>query len=312
MKTVVTGAAGFIGSHLSEALVARGDSVVGIDSFTTNYEQHRKRSNLTSLLAGPRFELVEADIRDTDLDEVLAGTDVVYHLAGKPGVRTSFGPGFADYCSDNILGTQRILEAARAVGVARVVFASSSSIYGNALRYPTLEDDAPMPYSPYGVTKYAAEQLCRVYDANWTLPTVILRYFTVYGPRQRPDMAIQRLVTAALGGQAFPLQGTGTAARAFTYVGDVVRATMAAGVADAAPGTTLNVSGGSSVTMLELIALVEQLTGCHVAIDSLPDQAGDVARTAGDIGRAERLLGWVPEVSLRSGLEAQIGAVRGA
>jgi UDP-glucuronate 4-epimerase len=310
MYAIVTGAAGFIGSHLAESLVERGDSVLGIDCLTPYYDPALKRDNLSVLLANPGFSFYEADLRTADLEELIDSADVVFHHAAQPGVRTSFGSGFDDYCSHNILGTQRLLEAAKAVGTERFVFASSSSIYGNAPVYPTHEDDRPDPFSPYGVTKLAAEHLCKVYAANWALSTVILRYFTVYGPRQRPDMAIQRLIGAALDRRPFLLHGGGTQVRDFTYVGDVVRANLSAGTGDIEPGTVINISGGASVTMLGLIGLVEELTGSGMDLDYRPPQPGDVERTGGSVDKAHHLLGWEPEVTLRSGLQVQIEEIK--
>src|SRR5437588_1336496 len=209
MRAVVTGVAGFIGSHLAEALVGRGHRVTGVDCFTPFYDPARKRENLATLVDDAGFDLVEGDICALDLAPVLDGADVVFHQAAQPGVRLSWSTSFAVYEQCNVLATQRLLEAARLAGVGRIVYASSSSVYGNAARYPTSEDALPRPHSPYGVTKLAAEHLCALYGANWGLHTVSLRYFSVYGPRQRPDMALHRLVEAALGGDPFPLYGAG-------------------------------------------------------------------------------------------------------
>src|SRR4051812_32930977 len=220
MRALVTGVAGFIGSTLAEALVGNGDVVVGVDCFTPYYDAAQKRANLQRLAATKQFTLAEADLRTAELPPLLDGVDVVYHQAGQPGVRLSWASGFAEYDSHNIIATQRLLEGARAAGVARVVYASSSSVYGNAPRYPTSEDDLPQPHSPYGVTKLAAEHLCNLYAANWGVHTVSLRYFTVYGPRQRPDMAMHRLIESALAGTPFPLYGDGSAVRDFTFVDD--------------------------------------------------------------------------------------------
>jgi UDP-glucuronate 4-epimerase len=310
MQAIVTGVAGFIGSHLAEALVERGDSVLGIDCFTSYYDPALKRANLAELVAKPGFSLSEADLRTAELGELIDSADAIFHNAAQPGVRSSFGSGFADYCSHNILGTQRLLEAAKSARTQRFVFASSSSIYGNAPVYPTHEDDRPDPISPYGVTKLAAEHLCKVYAANWDLSTVMLRYFTVYGPRQRPDMAIHRLIGAALDGRPFPLYGAGGQVRDFTYVGDVVQANLAAGTGDIAPGTVINISGGASVTMVDLIGLVEELTGSGLDLDHGPPQSGDVERTGANVERAHQLLHWEPQVTLRSGLEAQLEAMK--
>jgi nucleoside-diphosphate-sugar epimerase len=307
VKVVVTGAAGFIGSTLAERLVGDGHEVLGVDCFTPYYPVEAKRANLAQVLEQPSFTLVEADLRTADVQQLLAGADVVFHLAGQPGVRLSWTDGFCAYVEHNVLVTQRLLEAARTAGVARFVYASSSSVYGNAARYPTAEQDPTQPHSPYGVTKLGAENLCVLYAANWGVPTVALRYFTVYGPRQRPDMAIHRLIGAALSGQRFTLYGDGNQIRDFTYVDDVVRATAAAGLAEVPPGTVVNVSGGSSMTMGELIALVEEVVGHPIRVRRITGQAGDVERTGGSVARAARLLGWQPQAAPREGLVAQVG-----
>ena len=305
MRAVVTGAAGFIGSTVTDALLARGDQVIGIDCFTPYYERADKEANLATAQQSERFELVEADLREADIDEWLQGADVVFHQAAQPGVRLSWSTGFADYDGHNVLATQRLLEAAKRTGVPRLVYASSSSVYGNAASYPTTEDDVPKPHSPYGVTKLAAEHLCNLYAANWGVPTVSLRYFTVYGPRQRPDMAMHRLLRATLSGQAFPLYGDGSAVRDFTFVGDAVNANLLAAEADCAPGTVVNVAGGSSIAMRDLFELVTGVIGTAPVLDQQATQPGDVARTGGTIERAQQLLGWTPRTDLRTGLAAQ-------
>jgi nucleoside-diphosphate-sugar epimerase len=307
----VTGVAGFIGSTLADALVARGDDVRGVDCFTSYYDRDAKEANLAGVRANPGFELVEDDLRTCAIGPLLDGVDVVFHQAAQAGVRLSWADGFADYNGHNILATQRLLEGAKAANVARVVYASSSSVYGNAPAYPTTEDDLPRPHSPYGVTKLAAEHLCNLYAANWGVSTVSLRYFTVYGPRQRPDMAFHRLIEAGLGGTAFPLFGDGSAVRDFTFVGDVVEANLAAAAADCAPGTVVNIAGGGSTTMTDLLALADDVIGQPVTVDRRPPQAGDVERTGGSIERAQRLLGWEPRTSLRDGFAAQVAWHRG-
>jgi nucleoside-diphosphate-sugar epimerase len=308
MYAVVTGVAGFIGSHLAEALVAASHQVMGIDCFTDAYDPAIKHANMKDLIGRPEFEFVQADLRVADLVDVVDGAEVIFHLAGQPGVRGSFGRGFVDYCDNNIVATERLLEAAQAARVGRFVFASSSSVYGNAPAYPTTEEDLPRPFSPYGVTKLAAEHLCAVYAQNWGLPTVSLRYFSVYGPRQRPDMAIHRLIVAARHETPFQLYGDGGQVRDFTYVTDVVEANLAAAAADLAPGSVANIAGGSSVTMLEIIDLVAELTGRAVPLDKLSVTAGDVYRTGGSNEVARALFGWEPTVTLRQGLQAQLSA----
>jgi len=303
----VTGAAGFVGSHLAEALLARGDTVIGVDCFTPYYERIDKEQNLARAFAHDDFELVEADLRTADLDVLLSGVDTVFHQAAQAGVRLSWSGGFSDYVGHNVLATQRLLEAVqRARPGIRVVYASSSSVYGNQVRYPTVETDLPQPFSPYGVTKLAAEHLCSLYAENWGVHTVSLRYFTVFGPRQRPDMSIHRLCQAAVDGSAFPLYGDGTQIREFTYVADIVAANIAAADRDVAPGTYLNVAGGAEITINELIALVGELAGSPVAVDPEPRKPGDSFRNGGATDRARELLGWRPEVPLREGLSRQI------
>lgn len=307
MNVIVTGAAGFIGSTLVERLLREGHDVTGVDCYTDYYDVSLKRANLVTALANPRFRLVEANLLDADLDALFAGVDVVWHLAGQPGVRLSWSDGFDLYASRNINATQRVLESARNASVGRVVYASSSSVYGNAERYPTLESDRPEPYSPYGVTKLAGEHMCVLYSANWDLPTVSLRYFTVYGPRQRPDMAHHRLINAALEQQPFPLFGDGSQERSFTYVDDVVNATYLAGVTpDVEPGTVLNVAGQFSCTLAQLVDMVGEAVGRPVPLDRRPPQPGDAQKTGGDTTLIEKVLGWSAETSLRAGIAAQV------
>jgi nucleoside-diphosphate-sugar epimerase len=305
-RAVVTGAGGFVGSHLVEALLARGESVVGVDCFTPYYDPEAKRHNLEAALAHDAFSLVETDLREADLMPVVEGADTVYHQAAQPGVRLSWSDGFGEYASHNVLATQRLLEAARDSNVARFVYASSSSVYGNQDRYPTVESDLPRPYSPYGVTKLAAEHLCGLYAENWGLHTIALRYFTVFGPRQRPDMSIHRLCEAVLTGAPFPRFGDGTQVREFTYVGDIVAANLRAADAAVAPGTVVNIAGGGEITLNDLIATVGELAGTPVAIEDHPAQAGDAKRNGGATDRADALLGWQPAVGLRDGIAAQL------
>lgn len=310
MRAVVTGAAGFIGSHLVDALLQAGHEVVAIDAFTPYYERERKEANIAAARSDDRCTFLELDLTVDPLDPVLDGADVVYHQAGQPGVRLSWSSHFAAYEQLNIAATQRLLEAAVRSHPARFVFASSSSVYGNAVAYPCTEADLPRPFSPYGVTKLAAEHLCGAYAANFGVATIALRYFTVYGPRQRPDMAMHRLVEAALGGSPFPRYGDGRQVRDFTYVGDVVAANLAAASADVAPGTVCNIAGTGSTTVAEVIDLVGELAGRPVEIDPRPAEPGDVTRTGGDIERARDLLGWEPRTSLRDGLAAQLAHQR--
>jgi len=306
MRVLVTGAGGFIGSHLSERLVGEGHSVIAVDCLTDYYDVAQKRSNLHALGELPRCVISHADLRTCDLDALLDGIDVVFHQSGQPGVRASWDSGFTSYVQGNILVTQRLLEAMRNRPIERFIFASSSSVYGNALADLTSENDLPRPQSPYGVTKLAAEHLCGVYARTWGVPTVSLRYFTVYGPRQRPDMAMHRLIEAALSGGTFPLYGDGHQVRDFTYVADVVEANLLAAVRSVPAGSVINIAGGSATTVLEVVDIIAELVGRRVELERHLPQPGDVARTGGSTERAATLLGWEPRVPLRDGLERQL------
>jgi len=293
LKYVVTGAAGFIGSHLSEALLARGDEVVGVDCFTDYYDPALKEENARGI------DVRRVDLAEDSLD--LDGVDGVFHLAGQPGVR-SFGEAFPLYLRRNVLATQRVFQSAAGAGV-RVVFASSSSIYGEAERYPTPEETTPRPISPYGVTKLACEHLAAAYATAFGLDAVVLRYFTVYGPRQRPDMFFRRVCDALLTGGTFEIYGSGEQSRSFTEVGDTVAATIAA-MDGGAPGTVYNVGGGEEASMLEAIALLERISGRSLDSRRIDAARGDVARTKADVSRIRDALGWEPRTTLADGLSA--------
>lgn len=309
MRALVTGCAGFIGSTLCDRLLQEGHDVLGLDSFTDYYDPRAKRRNVEVLAQHSAFALHELDLAADDLVDAVAGRDAVFHLAGQPGVRQSWESGFAPYVTANVLATQRVLEASRCAGVERVVYASSSSVYGNADRYPCSEEDLPAPHSPYGVTKLAGEHLARLYARNFGLPTVSLRYFTVFGPRQRPEMAMSRVITAGLTGEPFPDFSPAGAVRDFTYVDDVVAATIAAGtVPDLPPGLVCNVAGGAPATMHEVISLVEQALGRPVPVTRQDQCAGDVVRTGGRTDRAADLLGWTARVGLAEGVRRQVEA----
>jgi UDP-glucuronate 4-epimerase len=309
MRAVITGAAGFIGSHLAEALTAEGWSVTGIDAFTPFYASADKEANLAAgLNREPGFDLVRADLASTDLRLVLAGHPLVIHLAAQPGVRQSFGKGFGEYVHNNVLATQRVFEAALEAGCRRVVYASSSAVYGNASHFPSQEGLPTRPRSPYGVTKQTCEHLAEVYR-DLGLEIIGLRYFTVYGPRQRPDMAIRRLCDAAHGGSSYRLFGDGTTSRDFTYVLDAVDATIRAVVAPS-PNAVLNIGGGEEATMAHIISLIEGLTGARLPVERAAAQRGDVSRTVADTSLARRQLGWAPSVGLTEGLRAELEWVR--
>ena len=296
MKYVVTGAAGFIGSHLSEALGAAGHQVLGVDSYTEYYDRARKERNAEGL------DVVEADLAEAPLPPLLEGADGVFHLAGQPGVRASWGETFALYVRRNVLATHRVFEAAADQGV-RVVFASSSSVYGDAERYPTPEDVAPQPISPYGITKLSCEHLARAMARAKGLDAIALRYFTVYGPRQRPDMAFTTMLEALARGTSFRMFGDGSAARSFTYVDDAVAATMAA-MERGRTGEIYNVGGGDEATMNEAIELAEEISGRRLDVQKEGAAIGDVRRTRADVTKAEAHLAWSPATPLREGMRA--------
>jgi UDP-glucuronate 4-epimerase len=305
MRYLVTGVAGFIGSHIAEALLTRAE-VVGVDCFTSSYSREVKESNLRELERKPGFRFVEMNLCTVDSQDLLAETDTVIHAAGQPGVRPSWGTDFAEYVQNNVVAVQRLLEAARRTKLRRFVYASSSSIYGNAKSYPTSEEVLPQPFSPYGVTKLAGEHLCSSYAANWGVPTVALRYFTVYGPRQRPDMAFHRFIEAALHRQKLRVYGTGEQLRDFTYVEDVARASFLASQTDLPPGTVLNVAGGCHATINDVLEILSELLKRPLRVTRTDAQAGDVAETKANCDRAERLLGWRPTIGLAQGLAIQL------
>jgi nucleoside-diphosphate-sugar epimerase len=293
MRYVVTGAAGFIGSHLTEALLEQGHDVVAVDCFTDYYDPALKEANAAG------FEVSRLDLASDEL--ALDGFDGVFHLAGQPGVRASFTD-FDAYARRNLIATQRVFDSAARSG-ARVVFASSSSVYGDAERYPTPEETQPRPISPYGITKLGCEQLADAYAKGFGLDTIALRYFTVYGPRQRPDMALARIVDTLARGASFELYGDGLQSRSFTYVRDVVEATIAA--MQRAPANALyNVGGGVEATMREAIETLERIAGRKLDVVERPAAAGDVRRTAADTTRIERELGWRARTALADGLQA--------
>jgi nucleoside-diphosphate-sugar epimerase len=310
MRALITGVAGFIGSHLAETLVASGAGVVGIDSFTAYYEPQRKRKNIERLLGGDDFRLIEGDLRDVQLGELVAEADVVYHLAAQPGVRRSWGREFKIYLDENLLATQLLLEAVREADLERFVFASSSSVYGDAESFPTPESAAPRPVSPYGVTKLAGEHLCHLYFSRFAVPTVLLRYFTVFGPRQRPDMAFTRFIDAAANQREIEVFGDGKQSRDFTYVDDAVSATIAAG-SQGRPGEVYNVAGGAQATVLEVVEVLSGLLGHPVPVRHLPPVPGDARHTGADVGKARSDLQYMPTTALEEGLSRQIATQTG-
>ena len=298
LRALVTGAAGFIGSHLCAHLLEQGDEVVGVDALTSTYPVALKRLNLMAV-QGRAFSFRRADLLTADLEGLLDGVDAVYHLAGEPGVRDSWGPRFDVYTARNVLATQHLLEAARVRRPRVFVFASSSSVYGDAAHHPTSESTPPAPVSPYGVTKLAAEQLCETYRRVFAVPTVSLRLFTVYGPRQRPDMAFARLIAAAVEGTPFTLYGDGTQSRDFTHVSDVVAAMRQAARSDFRG--VANIGGGGRTTMAQALRVVEEVTG-PLPVRGEPARPGDARHTAADIRRAQEAFGYRPRVPLHVGL----------
>jgi nucleoside-diphosphate-sugar epimerase len=303
VKALVTGAAGFVGSHLVERLIAGDHVVVGIDSFADFYPRPLKERNLASFIDDSRFTFVEGDLNQLPLSSLLEGCDTVFHLAGQPGVRPSWGAEFGVYLERNVAATQRLLETLRVMPVRKLVFASSSSVYGDAEAYPTSESLRPQPVSPYGVTKLAAEHLCELYRANFGVPSASLRLFTVYGPRQRPDMAFARLVHAAVHGETFELYGDGEQTRDFTFVGDVVKAMQDVAVSDWCG--VANIGGGSRTSMNVVVELVQELAE-PVAVKRGPRQHGDVRHTAADTRVARHAFGYAPATTLAEGLAAMV------
>ena len=304
MKALITGTAGFIGSHLSSALLDRGFEVVGLDCFTDYYPREIKAANLAHNDGRPGFTFVEGALQTIALEPLLEGVTHVFHLAAQAGVRRSWGDEFRVYTSHNVDATQRLLEAVKGRPLHRFVYASSSSVYGDIAAIPMREDQYLQPVSPYGVTKLAAEHLCHLYFANYGVPSVSLRYFTVYGPRQRPDMAFNKFIRAALTGQPITMFGDGRQTRDFTYVADAVAATMAAGDRGR-PGAVYNIGGGSRVSMLEILDLLRKVTGRTLDVRQEPAQKGDMRDTFADTTRARADLGFAPSHTLESGLAAE-------
>ncbi|HYL07183.1 MAG TPA: NAD-dependent epimerase/dehydratase family protein [Candidatus Udaeobacter sp.] len=303
-RVVVTGAAGFIGSHLCERLLEDGHEVVGVDSFSDYYDRQVKERNLEHARAHAHFALEELDLVEGNLRGLLTGVSVVFHLAGQPGVRPSWGSDFDRYVRDNILATQRLLEAAKQVELDRLVFAGSSSVYGDAEVFPTRETTLPKPVSPYGMTKLAAENLTMVYLRNFGIPAVSLRYFTVYGPRQRPDMGFSRFMQALTANDEIEVFGDGEQTREFTYVSDAVEGTVRAASADVT-GLILNIGGGSRVTVNRVLDTLEDISRLKARRRHLPAAPGDPRHTGASINLARERLGWEPRVSLRDGLARQ-------
>ncbi len=300
---LVTGVAGFIGSHLSRRLVDEGCRVIGIDCFTDYYDRHIKEKNLRDLAGHENFSLLEEDL--VRIESAWFGErkiDAVFHQAAQAGVRASWGEEFSHYTHHNVLATQRLLEWARRAGLRRLVYASSSSVYGDTGKLPMHEEDLPRPLSPYGVTKLAAEHLCRLYHQNFGVPAVSLRYFTVYGPAQRPDMAFQRFIGAVKRGEEVTIYGSGEQTRDFTYVDDIVTANLAAARMPGVEGRIYNIGGGSRISVNGVLEILGQISGQTVKTRRESVQAGDPPHTFADTTRAKAELGFSPHTSLAEGL----------
>jgi UDP-glucuronate 4-epimerase len=307
MKLLVTGAAGFIGSHLCEKLLQdKCNKIVGLDAFVgSGTPEWIKRRNLQNMMNHPRFIFINANLLDVSWERVLPETDIVFHLAAIPGVRSSFGDEFASYVDNNILATQRLLEACRRFPVQKLIYGSTSSVYGEKAGM-VKESASTLPLSPYGVSKLTGENLCRLYHLSDGVPVVILRFFTVYGPRQRPDMAFHRFIRNILTGKPIPVNGNGLQTRDFTYVADCVQAIAAAAQADGVIGETVNVGGKERASVLEGIKIIENILGKKAELSFSGSTRGEPFSTWADIGKAEQLLGYNPKVTLEQGLAAEV------
>ncbi|WP_156354290.1 NAD-dependent epimerase/dehydratase family protein [Gordonia sp. HS-NH1] len=306
MKILVTGAAGFIGSRIARALLAQGHEVSAIDSFNGYYDESIKRRNVEELI-GKGLRLTDKSINEVSLPPLLDGVEAVFHQAGQPGVRPSWGASFEGYIDNNVAATQLLLEALKGSRtLKKFIYASSSSVYGDAETMPTPENVTPNPRSPYGVTKLAAEHLCNVYAKNFDIPSISLRYFTVYGPGQRPDMAFTRFCKAAVNGNTISVYGNGEQTRDFTYVDDVVKANLRALVADYTPGDVVNIAGGTHASVNDVLDILRSLTSRDLSVDYSDVALGDVRCTSGDTRRAQAVLGWKPAVDLKEGLAQQL------
>ncbi len=303
---IVTGVGGFIGSHLAETLLNQGEKVIGIDQFNDYYDPALKRQNISKFKDNPAFQLIEDDIQSLNWSDLLVDIDIVYHQAAQAGVRASWGEGFRSYTERNINATQIILEAAKdAPNLKRLVYASTSSVYGNAETFPTPETICPQPVSPYGITKLAAERLGKLYHQNFGVPCVYLRYFTVYGPRQRPDMAFHKFFKWILQDEPISIYGDGQQTRDFTFVSDAIAANLAAGTVPEAVGEVFNIGGGSRVVLAEVINMMEEIVGRPIKKNFVEKARGDARHTSADVSKAQKILGYQPQVSLKEGLQRE-------
>jgi UDP-glucose 4-epimerase len=309
-RAVVTGVAGFVGSHLAEALLSRGHRVIGIDSFSDFYPVEIKHDNLAALTNAPGFTLVRGDLVDLPLAEHLDGAAFVYHCAARAGVRSSWGAEFDRYAHDNLLATQRLLEASKGTGLSRFVYTSSSSVYGNARTLPVTEEHPVAPISPYGATKLSGEHLGAIYHESYGVPFVALRLFTVYGPRQRPDMAFHRFLSATAAGRPIDVFGDGRQTRDFTFVADAVAALVAAGTAPSVVGETINVASGRRVSLLDVFETIASVAGRAPELRFHEKGRGEADHTFASIEKARRLLGYAPRVSLPDGLRQELAWLR--
>lgn len=301
---LITGVAGFIGSHLAERLIKENYYVIGIDSFEDYYPRWMKEENIKDLLAFPRFKLIENNLLNFDLYEILSNVNYIFHEAAQAGVRSSWGNSFSIYTNNNILATQRLLESAKDFPLKKFIYASSSSVYGDAKEYPLKEDMICKPISPYGVSKLAGENLCYLYWKNYKIPIVSLRYFTVYGPRQRPDMAFHRFIKTILEEREIEVYGDGNQTRDFTYISDIIDANILA--MNCPDGEIFNIGGGSRVELKEAINIIEELTGINAKIRFTSYQKGDVKDTFADLAKANNLMNYKPKVGLKDGLKKEI------
>ena len=305
MRCLVTGAAGFVGSHLCERLIKEGMDVIGIDSFSDYYPRSIKQNNISKFLSESSFRFVEADILDLDLSKLLKDLDYIFHQAAQAGVRASWGKNFETYVRNNIQASQYLLEACKTSPVKAFIHASSSSVYGDTRDLPMREETKTEPVSPYGVTKLAAEHLCNLYRRNFGIPVIILRYFTVYGPRQRPDMAFHKFLKATLNGDLITIYGNGEQTRDFTFISDVVEANLLA-MKCGAFGETFNIGGGSRVSLKETLKLVRQITKKDPKIRYIESQKGDVRDTWADTSKAKKFLAFRPKIGLEEGLTKEL------